>query len=1789
MPRISSPRPLDLTKPFVTSSQSYGSQPFDLSESLVTWYRDIQGDFVPDLSRRGNRARCGGIKSNGRVTGSNDIPEYNPLNYPIKSFDLRSNDTSPNVQHIRSINDSGTATSYEDHTFTDGTRDIPFSVSFWLKSSDTSGVQYLAAKGAIFGTSYEWEIQAGTTLKLRLWSGGAPVYYIQASTPLLPDVWNHFVITYDGSETQNGINIYKDGANAVPTRTLNAPYAGMQNSNLGLCIGTAFSSLSYAVSTNDLRGKIHSFAIWKNRVISLSEASSLYYAYINGPGGEARSGFISRSPRLLLQELDDHAGSYSTVQRTGDTSRHGTLVTNFDDDSTIIFSETGNPVFPAMLPRGNEFNSQAVDILGQESDISITAPIRSAQHPTYLHYSPEEQMGPFNENRVMPATDFFLSGTNPDVMPGFTSPLRSKVSIEIDITPQTEFTLTRNVNARNTAESQPASADNTGFAYFNFDQNKWSQIGNIDPATGDLIYYDYDINSAGFPDALTASFISQFSISPCVSFAQDSEKNKLGYSKIGSPISAFGAPSNTIFHATSSQSIKLSDYISDPFLLEAIKIEFGEVKAQRIQGDTFTPSQINSDNIDTGYQYLYQSGAIKDIDNYVFFAYRQQRNNRIVDSLSDVSSSERYLIFSGSMTFWNSASFESSDLLFTSQTSNKGLTHSPAFQYEFGLPYSSSLDTRLFDWDPSHDTYYFGGASYSLTSYAIAHFNFETSAVDGETTIDKTGLGHIATVDHNVSYIANSESDYHPGAFNDMYEAGAYISNRGYLLCGYPGAPGSPPLRINHSSDLQLTHGVSKSIAMWIWPDDTTPSSQQCILSKTSGTSDNVEYAAFLETDGKLTWRVYRSSATGANGYAQVTTTTGLNDESTWNHVAFSYTGGGIVPLALKIYLNGNLMVTTTSNIAPTAPTTSFLNNSYDVWVGSYGSGITNFFGLIGSLEFYSKSFTAADARNHYLLQSTSLLNPIDVGVGQFTGSIELNLLPAVTNRQAFGVSGYHSCLLQNAWIGGTSAERFFIDDWRQGISASANPFVIGEDIAGDGGIMLEPSIFSPKFDSRAVRPLGLDTNNLANLETLIASQIKLRNDSTSQGTVSPYLLFPNDELVFGIDAGLPSVQQIDLGYLSNITGSHLVIGAKPCKVTLIGSMISNQKEAPSSLNQNLSSNSVHEIIGAEPVLDQFQIEPISSYHGSYLDEIVTGSMATPSANTTLFTIFDQDNSRRIISRVSLGQAGTTGSLQRFVKMIDQTERTYDSCLPDFNVMLPSATKTASEYSYISENVPLFTGVDWEQEKDLPESIVLQFPFASNPTRNKQKTIGIVGATFTDEDDVESTTYIASSPVDITDRELDDMNILYKTRYEYVSYAASNYAYRINQTFYTFETTRPINITDGLVSYYRLKAISPVPAVVAALEDSVYSNYLTGTPTDGNSVTHTGPVYNKGSPLFPAAALSPGKLAYSSFIIAAASTNVRYFEDAGDYADHKMVNNVSSPTTDVPFSLSCVFYLENLGTIQTLIERRNTTAREYTLEVTAANYLKFYKGRGNTTTDFRSVLANATLADLAQDAWYHVVATYNGVDSNSNENVKIYINGVLQTTKILSHTGSPAIMNTSSSSKLRLGTGMKAGVPPGIIPDQATEITAGRIFSVGVWKNKELSAQDANDLYQAELVGSCVGNVRHRVGAVDSFIGKAPAFRYGISNIDPEFSSARWNASSFGQPRDMLESRLGITTSDGAPPVKIHFVSGSTYNADPNNTHTQNISMFATSSIPWIDDGLFRNREDNPDETLLII
>jgi hypothetical protein len=672
MPRISSPRLLDLTKPFVTSSQSYGSQPFDLSESLVTWYRDIQGDFVPDLSGRGNNARCAGSGSYDRVTGSNDIPEYNPLNYPLQSFDLTRDSSSPSsVEHIRSVNSLGRTADFDDHSFTDGASDIAFSVSLWLKFSEPS-VSYIVSRGISSTSQLEWNITTdGTNLYFVLFSNGSSLNYIYrfigSAFSGLHNGWDYFIFTYDGLKTSTGLKSYRNGAEIGSSSQLGT-YSGMTNSKSALCIGSGFFAYDYEnVSGADMTGKIHSLAIWKNRVIRPAEASALYNAYVNGPGGEARSGFISRSPRLMLRELDDLPGSYSTVRRTGDPTRTGALASNFNDETTIVFSKSEVAVFPAMLPKGSSFTSQAVDIVGQESDISASLPIRSFQHPNHLHYSPTEAVGPFDENRVMPATEFFLSGTDPDVLPGFTSPIRSKMAIEIDITPADDFTVTRNYECRNLS-----SPDRTGFAYFNFADKCWQDIGLYDPVGGNKLQHDVAFNAqtVAFPvltgsQGILSQFVGVFNIANYLLgsatgsltvfdgapfggtvYDEDSlSKLRRLRSHACSPSVVNGAPFNTRYFATSSQILRLESQqkISSPMLLEAVSMNI-DVEAQCY----FTASTATGATQTATY--------FMPTNNYVFFLYSQKKSYRSSNlTAAEVSGSTRSIIASASVSFNHAA------------------------------------------------------------------------------------------------------------------------------------------------------------------------------------------------------------------------------------------------------------------------------------------------------------------------------------------------------------------------------------------------------------------------------------------------------------------------------------------------------------------------------------------------------------------------------------------------------------------------------------------------------------------------------------------------------------------------------------------------------------------------------------------------------------------------------------------------------------------------------------------------------------------------------------------------------------------------------------------------------------------------------------------------------------------------------------------------------------------------------------------------------------------------------
>jgi hypothetical protein len=703
-----------------------------------------------------------------------------------------------------------------------------------------------------------------------------------------------------------------------------------------------------------------------------------------------KSGYISTPARIKIRELDDASGRYPAIKRV-DPSQADMFV----DNNSMSYDEQ-LVTFPMMLPSGSEFTTQSISSEDIRSDINVNVVVKSKNQPNYLYIKNEKEITGFNDQTTLEASDFFMSGTNPEIVPNFTSPLRSKHKIEIDITPRVGSVFTRNVKSRNISESQPVSNNNTGFKYFNFDLKEWQQIGLDDHGTGTPIPYDYSI------DPLDTYGSGKFPMQFVQSNHDSNEADgTFSYDKIGSPTTIAKAPYARIYHATSSQCLKLSNYISQPFLLEGIKVELNNVNAQRMNGHTNPPAAIP-----LSLKQIYKSGSSRDIDNYVFFIYRQAKMNGVDrDVKSETRTSKRFLIASGSMTFWNSASLNGSQLL-----------HSPAFSYEFGLPYS------------------------------------------------------------------------------DNYALGQYTGSIAMNLI-----PGANPIRFEGSSHI-------------------------------------------------------------------------------------------LADPALTILKTTNLL--------------------------------------------------------HFWPGSTSPNSLIEPPVASIESSFYSNVISKYQN-----------------------------------------------------------------YDPRILKRYTAENqSNIKNSDDTFTSQ----NSAYS----SPYILFPNDELIFGIEAGVGPSRYASS--VSHLTSSHLTISSDNCKITLLGSLINDGAELLSMLDQNLTSNSIHEVVGSDRVIDQFQIETSGSYFSSYLDEILTGSLVTYSNGE--YTTFDQDEvgSRCVVAKASTGGAGSTGSLQRFVVSSDTNERIYDSCLPDYREYLSnSATffeNPITKKLVITVDSPFIN----ENIGSTPPGLLPdQFPFMNDPTRIK--------------------------------------------------------------------------------------------------------------------------------------------------------------------------------------------------------------------------------------------------------------------------------------------------------------------------------------------------------------------------------------------------------------------------------------------------------------------------------------
>lgn len=267
-------------------------------------------------------------------------------------------------------------------------------------------------------------------------------------------------------------------------------------------------------------------------------------------------------PREQLKEYDSMSGSFPTVLRFSSDGRNGNGPTRFDDRRTVVYGQAVTTHFPAIgLSSGSLYLT-----LSGAGDLPLTTTIittgsNKASNVDELFFVAQKEtqrLSPFKETNLfevdakglLTQSNFFATGSSLlEVGEGFTSPLWSKQKIEIDISVGSQTTLNlKRANVYGTA----ATGSSFPMAYYNFSTQAWEPVG-----------LGYEINAFTDPwetvEHLMIGFGNGF-LPPGNSIPK---LKSAGYC-----ISDLGFPYHPKFHATSSQTLSMRNYISEPFVLE---------------------------------------------------------------------------------------------------------------------------------------------------------------------------------------------------------------------------------------------------------------------------------------------------------------------------------------------------------------------------------------------------------------------------------------------------------------------------------------------------------------------------------------------------------------------------------------------------------------------------------------------------------------------------------------------------------------------------------------------------------------------------------------------------------------------------------------------------------------------------------------------------------------------------------------------------------------------------------------------------------------------------------------------------------------------------------------------------------------------------------------------------------------------------------------------------------------------------------------------------------------------
>lgn len=163
-------------------------------------------------------------------------------------------------------------------SFTDGTNDVAFSISIWVKvtSFSTGGNWLFNKRGSATNMEYQLDIANGQLFFYK-WSGGGTANYQEikstATNAIPTGSWQNIIYTNKATNDINDGKFYLNGSLLTVTRTTVGTYAGMIDTTAISRLGNGAWALSESIKH---RGLVDEFYIWKGRELTASEASDIY-------------------------------------------------------------------------------------------------------------------------------------------------------------------------------------------------------------------------------------------------------------------------------------------------------------------------------------------------------------------------------------------------------------------------------------------------------------------------------------------------------------------------------------------------------------------------------------------------------------------------------------------------------------------------------------------------------------------------------------------------------------------------------------------------------------------------------------------------------------------------------------------------------------------------------------------------------------------------------------------------------------------------------------------------------------------------------------------------------------------------------------------------------------------------------------------------------------------------------------------------------------------------------------------------------------------------------------------------------------------------------------------------------------------------------------------------------------------------------------------------------------------------------------------------------------------------